>query len=105
MATEKPSERAKRLSAEGRCIVCSQTDSDLKRGLCSADYQKWRNASKKVKPHEQEEWEAMLVEQGVLLPDQRFRSDPFKEALRLLREKSEEYNAERDQVVFWLHRH
>lgn len=87
MDQETPEERAKRIDAEGRCLVCGKAEENRKRGLCSADYQKWRRVVKNATAEELAQLEEELVSQGAILPDRRFSTDPFKDALFLVRER------------------
>ena len=80
-----------RLSASLTCVVCGRTfDSprDLRRGLCIADYEKYRRAKAKLQPEEIEGWEALLISRGKLLPDARASSDPFLDAIAEVRRVS-----------------
>jgi len=77
--------KASRMDAEGRCILCGQKKEGRKRGLCNADYQKFRRAKAKVSEQEYAMWEADLIAKGLLLPDAREADDPFLTTLNELR--------------------
>lgn len=53
---------------EGRCIVCGKKSRDRRRGLCIADYNRFRNALAQVPPDQRGRFEKLLIEQGKLLP-------------------------------------
>jgi len=93
MSQEKPIDRAKRLSSEGRCIICGVVSDGLKRGLCNAHYQTFRRERKSATKDEVQEWEAVLISRGELLPDGRQTVNPFRAALDLVRESRQKYDS------------
>lgn len=62
-----------------KCLVCGkQTQKDtMKRGLCPADYEKYRRAKESVEECDREEWEARLVEKHLLAIDARKPANVF----------------------------
>lgn len=68
------------------CLICGkELQPGSRRGLCEADYQKFRRARAKVRDDEIDEWEGNLIADGLLLPDARAAIDPFTEAIAKLR--------------------
>lgn len=57
-------------SSPEKCLLCDSTK-DLKRGLCSSHYQKYKRAWRSVPESKRDEFEAELIEEGLLLPPQK----------------------------------
>lgn len=77
------------------CLVCKRTDQPLKRGLCPADYERFRRSKNKAKSKEEELlFEEALVAKGLLAPDARISVDPFAEVLAEVREVSDAYTVD-----------
>lgn len=68
------------------CLVCGRkfaSSRELKRGLCPADYERFRRSRAKAKASglANDEFESGLIAKGLLLPDAREASDPFIDAI------------------------
>lgn len=57
-------------SSPEKCLLCDSSK-DLKRGLCSSHYQKYKRAWRSVPESKRAEFEAELIEEGLLLPPQK----------------------------------
>lgn len=78
---------AEKLDAEERCIVCGEPSKVRRRGLCPKHHMRFVRARQQLAASEQESFEAMLIEQGQLLPNRRGQKlgegeDEFAEALK-----------------------
>lgn len=57
-------------SSHEKCLLCDSTN-ELKRGLCSSHYQKYKRAWRSVPEAKRADFEAELIEDGLLLPPQK----------------------------------
>jgi hypothetical protein len=53
--------------AKNHCLVCGEIK-PLQRGLCEADYQRFRRQRDKLPADQQDAFEEMLINKGLLLP-------------------------------------
>ena len=69
-----PQDKAWQLESEGRCIICGDKAKARKRGLCSMHYERYRKERATMDKDEVELFDAMLIEQGRLLPSAQGRA-------------------------------
>lgn len=61
-------DKAIKLDAQGKCIVCEKTDKKRTRGLCSQHYQQFKRRRDSLKSDEaRQRWEELAIESGKLL--------------------------------------
>ena len=89
-----PEQRAEQLAAEGKCIICNAPAEALQRGLCERHRGRFKAAIAKISPEKRPEFEADLIEQGMLLPNRkgqklRPEDDEFPVALGKFQAKTE----------------
>lgn len=68
-----------------KCLVCGRPASPSRRGLCQADYEKFRRARNKIPEDDWDAFESNLIDAGQLLPsrqgDRGVTGNVFAEAL------------------------
>lgn len=81
-----PRQRAEQLEREGKCILCGTLAKSLVRGLCRMHHGRFKASMNRVQPEQRHDFEAMLIENGQLLPNRQGRrivdgEDEFAKAL------------------------
>jgi len=95
-----PAEQAADLESQGVCLICRKIKAETyKRGLCVADYEKYRRAKKKVTEELRDAWEQLLVDTGKIMPDARTSADPFLDALHQVMESASHYGASSNEIT------
>ena len=63
--------RAEERAASGQCIICGAEKVKLRLGLCPKHHGRYKAELAKVSPENREDFEAKLIEAGMLLPNRK----------------------------------
>jgi hypothetical protein len=61
-------QKAFELDSLGLCVICEVAQAERRRGLCGKHYEQYRRAKLAMNPDEIEEFEAIAIENGQLMP-------------------------------------
>jgi hypothetical protein len=61
--------KAEHANAEGKCIICGESQEGRRRGLCQKHYEQYRRKRNSLRPELVSSWEATLIDAGKLLPN------------------------------------
>ncbi|MFO0904878.1 MAG: hypothetical protein U0939_17870 [Pirellulales bacterium] len=66
-----PAEKAQALNDAGMCIICGAPAKTRTRGLCRMHHGRFRRKLDSLPAEDREQFEAHLIEQGLVLPNRR----------------------------------